>query len=169
MSLDQQIVDALALRLADITEANGYRTDAGLYVDSDNRDANEDTDIFPRLTWSDAIEDVIEQGEAGGRSLETESPIADRTVNQLVFTVTGHARVDTFSPGDVARTLIADIKQGMIRDSDKRLGGLLIDPVRYLGRQIFWPDAGGKIVTVYVRFAANYLEQAGDPDAQLTR
>lgn len=163
-SMDQRIVSALALRLADITVANGYRTNAGLYVDPDDRDPDEETDTFPRLAWSDAVEEVIDDE----LNLETDAPIADRHVSQIIFTVSGHARIGTASPGDVARPLIADIKQGMIRADDKRLSGLLVKPLRVLGREILWPDPGQKIVSVHVRFGANYYEQAGDPDAKLT-
>lgn len=163
MSMDQLIIDALAARLLDITVANGYRTDAGLYVDPDDRYADEDSDEFPRLTWADYAEEVTDQ------ILETDSPIPDESVNELTFTVTGFARVgDAEIAGNVARILIADIKEGMLREDDKRLGGLLNDPLRYKARRIDLPEPGGGIVTVLVNFTANYLEQAGNPDAQLT-
>jgi len=164
MSQDQLIVTALAGRLADITVANGYRTDAGLRVDADERSPNEDEDVFPRLTWTDRSEEVIQP------VLETDAPLPDRMQIQIVFTVVGFDRVETGeSPGDVARVLCADIKQAVIRASDKRLGGLLMDPVRYLGRIIERPEPGRLLVSVEARFGARYMEQAGDPDAQLTQ
>ena len=162
-SQDQSIVEALAVRLADIATANGYRTNAGLYVDPDEREAKEDEDTFPRLTWTDRAEEVVEQ------IFETDAPLADRTVTEIVFTVVGFDRVETGeSPGDLARVLCADIKQAMIRADDKRLSGRLMDPLRYIGRVIERPDTGRRLVAVEARFSARYLEQAGDPDAQLT-
>lgn len=155
-TIDQKIFDAIAARLAAIKKPDGYNTDAGLHVETDTEDFDEEQDSSSMLALSDPEEEF------------NDSLGDDQDVRVLSIDVTGHIKFGDDKPSAVARRLIADIKKAVLLPDDRRVGGLLMDDLRCVARKIELPEPGGKVVSVLVAFEAPFIETYGDPYAIAT-
>ncbi len=109
-TLRQRIVDTILARMATITIANGFKTDAGNNV-FDWEEFALDTDVLPALTFRDEPNDP-EQATVG---------IVD---NSMTCTITAYGPRGTTSKAQ-GRLMIADVLQ-MI-GTDDTYGGLAFD------------------------------------------
>lgn len=141
-SIQEQIVDAVALRLAAIKLSADYNTDLGKKIYLDRSDLFESADVLPAALVFDTEE-------------TPEKLTPRRYRNTLRITV------DCFSTTTNMRGMLADIKQAVLL-ADATLGGLC-HHLTYAGFERGRPEDGVKVETLSVLFDAVYDEDYGDP------
>lgn len=148
------IAAAVATRLATITRANGYNTDAGLHVWR-GRTAI-DTAELPSLTLFEQEDQVEAQ-----RIIDSPAPTSIDTNLLLPLIIEGSAVCDPDHPNVTGHALVADIKRALF-SADLKWGGLATH-TRYLGRTLGPREGGDDIVTVTVQIRIGYTEDLAKP------
>jgi hypothetical protein len=146
-SISERIVFAIRDRLAAISVAAGYNTDAGLRVELG-------------LTFLDDDEEVVLSVLSGEE--ESELNGFPRVTHELQVHVDGHITHNGENSELRAQRLISDIKAAVLRQADRTLGGLCrsVDP---FGRSIEYPGDGSGYVSVRVTFGVRYHDTYGAP------
>lgn len=143
------IAAAIAARLAVITRANGYHTNAGLHVWRGRTavDANE----LPSITLFEQEDQVEDQ-----RIISASEPTAIDANLLLPFVIEASIHCDPDHPNVDGHALVADIKRAIFA-GDLTWGGLA-SHTRYIGRTIGPREGGADIVTVTVQIRIGYTE-----------
>lgn len=146
-----QILEALQTRLQAIAPNGGYNTDAGDRVYLGRRRFNPDElDIGPVIHVYDTDDQVDEITAYGDESMHV-----TMTVNVDAF----QRNVDDLATRN-AHLLIQDIRNALLKPTDRTLSGLTLD-FGYAGRSVDYPDPGGDTVGVSCQFVCLYLEPYG--------
>jgi len=155
LSLSERVIDDVLGRLCDIKKANGYRTDAGLYVFDSQHTISADT--TPAVQ---AFEGSENAADANGSSLSM--------AVSLQIVCVGHAKANTQQTGKALRALKADIKKAVLRDRGavgKREDGKPIGALTYVGSETQPRQPGDETESVVVTFSITFKEGYGDPYA----
>lgn len=144
------IVDALAARLASVTTANGYHTDAGANPVTLGR-AYLDADNWPIGYVGDAVLLIMpDTGE--GDEIDRDEVDQNET---MTLDVIGHRKIGDRHPWAVAAELLADIKQAIGLDPPTDY----CQPLAPLGWEYEEPvELSSDIVTVTRTYQARYSE-----------
>ncbi|MDX9717243.1 MAG: hypothetical protein RBT67_07710 [Thauera sp.] len=143
------IAAAIAARLATITRANGYHTNAGLHVWR-GRTAI-DADELPSITLFEQEDQVEDQ-----RITTATDPTAIDAHLLLPFVVEASTHCDPDHPNLAGHALVADIKRAIF--SGDLTWGSLASHTRYIGRTLGPREGGADIVTVTVQIRIGYTE-----------
>lgn len=159
-TIPKQIAAKLATRLADITVANGYNTDAGNTVVRGRRSWGE-TD----LTSNPAISVWINDATSGQGN-------RDRMEVAIGIIVEGFFIIDTDNPDDDAEDLLGDIRKALLLSADRYIYDAtssknLVSSFFPTGWVKDLPEDGSKIASVQLRIDAVYPETYGNPYAIL--
>jgi hypothetical protein len=145
-SIREKVVAALAARLADINESNGYSFSPTIY-----RALREVKDIdLPAVTIWDMSEDTEHRGSAFAQSMTVQIE-AFRISQGLNFSIVGNLS-------------IADVKQAVFA-SDSTMGGVA-DGINLVSSEITYPEAGTDIIKTLTEIIIMYSEKRGDPFSQ---
>lgn len=150
-SRDQLLADALLARLATITLANGYATDAGLHVFDGATGVSADIACFL----------VLAESEEGVGSQKSQTSGADDVTVALPFFVEGRTPCNPQHPNTAGRLLCNDIRRALFGPgSSVALAG---GParLRYAGRTIDRREPGTAEVGVTVKFEALFSYSLG--------
>ena len=150
MSTDQLLAAAMLARLATITQANGYATDAGLHVFDGATGVPDNLGAF--LVLAESEEGVASQKGQGGKP--------DDVKVSLPFTVEGRAVCDPLHPNAAGRLLCADIRRALF-GAGSTLGAPINATLRYAGRSIDRREPGSTEVGVTVRLEAAFSYSLG--------
>lgn len=155
--LDQQIIGALAARLAGISIAGGYRTDIGADVRTEELPP-EDDPVKAVLCVLDPAEALK---EASGRKRTADLNLVLQAVIPVVQ-VDETAAVE--APRALARLIFADIRRvvaGLQRDvrspRENPLPG--VSDIRMGGRRISFREAGSNFIVAELDVVAAFTEQ----------
>lgn len=147
---DQLLADALLARLATITQANGYATDAGLHVFDGAAGVPDNLGTFL----------VLAESEEGVGSQKSQTSGPDDVNIVLPIIVEGRIPCDPAHPNAAGRLLCADIRRALFGQ-----GSEIKEPVkarlRYAGRSIDRRGAGATEVGVTVRLDAVFSYSLG--------
>lgn len=151
MSRAQSIAGVLLSRLATITQANGYATNAGLHVFDGAAGVPGDLGAF--LVLAELEEGVASQKAGDGQA-------DDVTVSQP-YTVEGRTACDPLHPNTAGRLLVSDIQRAIFGAGSK----LPAQSARllYTGRTISPRDPGAAEVVVTVTLQAAFAYSLGNP------
>ncbi len=148
MTTRQAILDAIRTRLAGITVANGFATDAGLtlLLGETPRLGSDDPDI--------AIAIVVgaDDPQYQGANLSITLPVELHAI----------ARPDLDQPWVAVETVLADIKRA-IELEDRTLDGLVPRRLERGSTQTLERETGEDVVGVSVTYLASYVEGWGAP------
>lgn len=155
--LDQQIVDALALRLRDISEAGGYRTDIGANV----RTEEEIPESDPDKTVLCIIDPSESLKEASGRKRSAELQL----VLQFVIPVIQQDQtVLEEKPRTLARRVFADCRRvvsimhrDIVSPRSNPLPG--VSGIRCGGRRISLREPGSNFIVAELDVVATFTEE----------
>lgn len=147
---DQLLAAELLARLAAITQANGYATNAGLHVFDGATGVPDNLGAF--LVLAESEEGVASQKGQGGRP--------DDVKVSLPFTVEGRTPCDPAHPNAAARQLCADIRRALF-GSGSAIGAPINATLRYAGRSIDRREPGSTEVGVTVRLEAAFSYSLG--------
>jgi len=150
MSTDQLLAVELLARLATITKANGYATDAGLHVFDGATGVPDNLDAFL----------VLAESEEGVASQKGQGSQPDDVKVSLPFSVEGRIDCDSAHPNAAARKLCADIRRALFR-SGSSIGAPINATLRYTGRTIDRRAPGEADVGVTVRLEAIFSYSLG--------
>ena len=141
------ISDAIAARLANITQANGYTTDAGKHILRGKSQLNDSELPAARQYFG-----VISSGsEVGQRALQS-VPI----VIEVFATYTS-------DPERTAIGLLGDVAKAVEDTTDRDLGGLLRSPLTFESDEIIYAEAADCIVGARVTYNAALVRRYGGP------
>lgn len=145
--LDHQIVQEVARLLRDIRVANGYRTDAGQYVLSE-----ENHDEIP----DDAtVLEVLDDDE----SVDGQRAESRKATLQLTITVNYPAgAVDQTLRGN-ARRVLADIRQALGNRARQQFPVGVLDSIELAGRTMFVREAGSRYFRPELSARITFVEQ----------
>lgn len=150
----QQIVEAIKTRLSAIATGSGYNTNAGISVSIGRTRLNgAELSSNPVLFVYDIDDEPIEGTEFTDTQLFINLSIV---VDAFVKRASGTELHESI------HALTADIKKAVLQVSDKKLGGLSFG-LYYQGRTIEYPEDGGNIAAITMRFIVPYRENYGDP------
>lgn len=151
-SRDQLLAEALLARLATITHANGYATDAGLNVFDGATGVP--ADRLPFLVLAESEEGVGSQKTAAG-----DGP--DDVSVSLPMSIEGRIACNPEHPNTAARVLCADIRRALFGPGSvvSLTGGTV--RLRYAGRVIDRREPGTADVGVTVKFEAVFSYSLG--------
>lgn len=149
----QQVLGALAARLAQISVAGGYNTDAGLHVFRGRAFLDPSTEV-PALT-------VVENDEQGTDAEVTGTLVRETTAYQ----VQGLVRADRDNPLDAGHELLADIKRALFKapegpEFEQLIAGATL---AYTGRQVLSREEGQSFAEVSVSLEVTHSERYGNP------
>lgn len=148
MSKLRDITDAIAARLATMTEANGYSSDAGAHIVRGQSEIN--ADELPACLL------YIEQ-----RSTESDIGERARQTVQIVIEVFAAYSAD---PELIAIGLLDDIATVVEDASDTTLGNLLRGPLAWQSDEIIYPTSAGRVVGARVTYQAPHVRRYGNPE-----
>ena len=148
-SVEKQIINAVAARLALITTGNGFITDAGTTVFRGRvyltqHDPQPALSVF--LTTAD-----IQTGEES----------RDYLTNDILV-VGGIAKTNKTNPADIAFDMIADVKRALYLQDERSLGGLVQD-ITFRRRTFDQPQDGAEYIIFNIESSIRYPERYGDP------
>jgi len=150
MSTDQLLAAELLARLATISKANGYASDAGLHVFDGATGVPDNLSTF--LVLAESEEGVASQKEQSGQRPDVKV--------SLPITVEGRTACDPLHPNTAARLLCSDIQRAVFGPGSK-----LPPPINanllYAGRTIDRRAAGETAVGVTVRLEAVFSYSLG--------
>jgi hypothetical protein len=150
MSTDQLLAVELLARLATVTKANGYASDAGLHVFDGATGVPDNLGTF--LVLAESEEGVASQKGQGGKP--------DDVKVSLPFAVEGRITCNPLHPNAAARQLCADIRRAIFR-SGSAIGAPISATLRYAGRTIDRREPGSTEVGVTVRLEATFSYSLG--------
>lgn len=145
--IELQIVQAIRSRLANISVANGYHTDAGANVCL-GRVLDEAVDEFPALVvW------LVEPNAPGDTR-------AGNVRRSLPVLVEGYVRVEEDDPLEATLKLARDIKAAVYQLDDLVLvEGAGVGDLELGADEHFPPDPGSDIATAQVTLSVPYVEK----------
>jgi len=146
-----KIIDALLDRLRSITTANGFETDAGLYV-SYGLTPLTDSDPFPRIALTVGETQTLAQGKKILRRLPIAVDFIDRATKD-----------DPLRPVEAG---LGDMKRALFVANDKMLGGLLAEPegLQAGEERHRETEPGSAFVGCQIDAFATYVEVYGAPE-----
>lgn len=156
MSKAADIAAAVALRLAGISTANGYATNAGQQVRRNA--ASLDADLLPGINLVED-EDLVESQRITSRPEGESGPVEIAALLPLSIDAIGPC--DPANPAIAGHALVADIKRAIF-DGDLLWGGRATH-TRYVGRTISPRLEGTSEVGVRVQIQIGYVEDLANP------
>lgn len=155
-TIAQQVLAALAGRLAVIRKANGYNTDAGLHVFQGRLYLDEDDDL-PALSIIENLEQPT-TAQVDGTLVRETTP----------YQIQGLIACTPNAPLAEGHQLLADIKRALFvhpsgPEFERLIAGASID---YMGRQVFQRLESARFCEVHVLLEITHGERYGDPYTQ---
>ena len=147
---DQLLAAELLARLATITQANGYATNAGLHVFDGATGVPDNLGAFL----------VLAESEEGVASQKSQVGKPDDVKVSLPFTVEGRTPCDPLHPNAAGRLLCADIRRALF-GAGSTLSAPINATLRYAGRSIDRREPGSTEVGVTVRLEAAFSYSLG--------
>lgn len=152
MSIANDIAQAIASRLANISITNGYQTDLNHKVLRGRRRLNQ-----PDLPCAVLIErDDKPSGQSGQRdpSAKIKQP----------YVIEGHAACDPDNPNDVGHQIIADLKRAIWSGGPLVYGAAQkVITVTYEGKSIAPREDGIVGVAAAIEISVEFVEQLANP------
>jgi len=156
LSLSERIIEDVLCRLREIKQANGYRTDAGLYV------LDSQQTIDPSMTPAIQVFEGNETAtDADGSSLSMRI--------DLPLNITCHVKPNSEQTGRILRAAKADMKKALFRNRGAvgaRSDGKSIATLAYGGCQTNHREDGDSTESISMRVSAVFREGYGDPYTQ---
>jgi len=146
-----RILEAVADRLAVVSQAAGYFSEIGCDVRLDQREPNIEDLPCARVYLSEGVID----------ERQNDRQAVTQSVNVIAFD-----RVDTREAEAVGWQLVADIQKAIELD-DNTIGGLLASAREGLAVQSFevsLPETGANAVAARVTYAVSHIRKSGDPE-----